>query len=154
MTALARWETMNPLAELDELANRFNRMLSRFQPRQGTSDETMAVADWIPTVDVEEDDKEYLIKAEIPEVDKNDVKVTVENGVLTISGERRHEEKKGNGKRLRRIERMYGAFVRSFTLPEDADEQNVRAEFKNGMLLIHLPKTQRRERQTREVPIE
>ena len=154
MTALTRWEAMrwDPLTELEEIRNLFNRMIGRFQPGQESGNETMAVAEWVPTVDVEEDDQEYLIKAEVPEVDKKDIKITVQNGVLTIQGQRRRETKE-NGHRARRVERAYGMFVRSFTLPEDVDDERIRAEFKDGMLRLHLPKTEKPERQAREITI-
>src|SRR2546426_2987313 len=100
----------------------------------------MTVADWAPAVDITEDDKEYLIKAEIPEVEKKDVKVTVQDGVLTIQGERKKETEEKDNKRFHRVEHFYGTFVRSFTLPEDAAEDKTRAEFKDGLLLVHLPK--------------
>jgi HSP20 family protein len=104
--------------------------------------EQLTVADWIPTVDISESDGEYLIKAELPEVKKEDVKVTVENGVLTLQGERR-QEKEEQGKKYHRIERSYGSFVRSFTLPEAVDESGVKAEYKDGVLNLHLPKTEK-----------
>jgi len=80
----------------------------------------MTVADWSPLVDITEDEKEYVIKTDLPEVKKEDVKVTVENGIVTITGERKLE-KEEKGKRYHRIERSYGNFVRSFSLPDDAD---------------------------------
>ena len=93
-------------------------------------------------MDITEDDKEYLIKAELPEVRKEDVKVTVENGVLTLQGERR-QEKEEKGRRFHRVERSYGSFVRSFTLPESVDEGGVKAEYKDGVLALHLPKSEK-----------
>jgi len=96
----------------------------------------------MPTVDISESDTEYLIKAELPEVKKEDVKVTVENGVLTLQGERR-QEKEEKGKKYHRVERSYGNFARSFTLPESVDEGAVKAEYKDGMLNLHLPKTEK-----------
>jgi HSP20 family protein len=93
-------------------------------------------------VDIQETDAEYVVKAELPEVRKDDVKVTVENGVLTLRGERR-QEKEEKGKRFHRIERAYGTFLRTFTIPIDADENKVAAEFKDGMLRVRLPKTEK-----------
>jgi HSP20 family protein len=93
-------------------------------------------------VDIKEDEKEYLIKAELPDMKKEDVRLTVENEVLAISGERTFE-KEEKGKKYHRIERAYGSFVRSFSLPEDADGGKVTAEFKDGMLHVHLPKSQK-----------
>ena len=87
-------------------------------------------------------ESEYLIKAELPEVRKEDVKVTVENGVLTLQGERR-QEKEEKGRRFHRVERSYGSFVRSFTLPESVDEGGVKAEYKDGVLALHLPKSEK-----------
>jgi HSP20 family protein len=91
--------------------------------------------------DITEDDKEYLIKAELPEMRKEDVKVTAENGVLTISGERKFE-KEEKKKKYHRVERGFGTFMRSFALPDDADFSKVNAEFKNGVLRVHVPKSE------------
>jgi len=88
-----------------------------------------------------ENEKEYLVKADLPDVKKENVKVTVENGVLTITGERRFE-KEEKDKKYHRIERSYGNFLRSFTLPEGADGAKVNAEFKDGVLKVHLPKSE------------
>jgi HSP20 family protein len=104
--------------------------------------ENLTVADWMPTVDISESESEYLIKAELPEVKREDVKVTVEDGVLTLQGERR-QEKEEKGKKYHRVERSYGTFVRSFTLPESVDESAVKAEYKDGVLSLHLPKTEK-----------
>jgi HSP20 family protein len=98
--------------------------------------------DWTPLADITEDDKEYVIKAELPELKREDVKVTVENGVLTISGERKFE-KEEKKKKYHRVERGYGSFVRTFALPEDADANRVKAQFKQGILEVHLPKNEK-----------
>jgi HSP20 family protein len=91
--------------------------------------------------DITEDDKEYLIKAEFPEMRKEDVKVAVENSVLTISGERKFE-KEEKKKKYHRVERGYGTFMRSFALPDDADFNKIKAEFKDGVLTVHVPKSE------------
>jgi HSP20 family protein len=137
--ALVRWD---PFRELEDMSERLNRVFTRPALRTMGGKEHLTVADWIPTVDISETDGEYLIKAELPEVKKEDVKVTVEDGVLTLQGERR-QEKEEKGKRFHRVERSYGSFVRSFTLPESVDEGAVRAEYKDGMLNLHLPKTEK-----------
>jgi HSP20 family protein len=139
--AIVKWD---PFRELEEMSDRLNRLMSRpgNSPAVGNGKEVMTVADWIPTVDISETDAEYAIKAELPEVKKEDVKVTVENDVLTIQGERKHE-KAQNGKTYHRIERSYGRFVRSFTLPNTVDESQVRAEYADGMLTLHLPKSEK-----------
>lgn len=138
MTALTRW---NPFREMEELQNRLLSVFNLTTPRRGDGQESITVAEWIPLVDIVEDDREYLIKAELPEMRKEDVKVTVENGVLTISGERKLE-KEEKGKKYHRIERAYGSFVRSFTLPDDADADKVSAEFKDGVLKVHVAKSE------------
>lgn len=138
MTALTRW---NPFREIEELQNRLLSVFNLATPRRGDGQESITVAEWAPLVDIIEDDKEYLLKAELPEMRKEDVKVTVENGVLTISGERKLE-KEEKGKKYHRIERAYGSFVRSFTLPDDADADKVSAEFKDGVLKVHVAKSE------------
>jgi HSP20 family protein len=112
----------------------------------------MIVADWVPSVDVSETDGEYQIKAEIPDVKKEDVKVTVEDGVLTIQGERKHE-KEEKGKKYHRVERSYGSFIRSFTLPDLVDEEKVKAEFKDGVLNLQLPKPEKAKPKAIEVTV-
>lgn len=142
----------SPSRELEEFNERFNRIFGRTIARAESGREAMTVADWAPTVDISEDDKEYLIKAEIPEVDKKDVKVMLQDGVLTIQGERKKETEEKD-RRFHRVERSYGTFVRSFTLPEDAAEDSTRAEFKSGMLLVHLPKAQKAKPKAVEVQV-
>ena len=134
MNALTKW---SPFRELEDLQNRLSSLFGR-TPVRGLGEEAMTVSEWTPLVDIAEDDQEYLIKAELPEVKKEDVKVTAENGVLTITGERRFE-KEEKGKKYHRVERVYGSFVRSFTLPEGAAGDKVTAEFKDGV--FHLAKS-------------
>jgi HSP20 family protein len=102
----------------------------------------MTLTQWAPSVDISEDDKEWLVNAELPEVKKEDVKVTVENGVLTIRGERKFE-KEEKDKKYHRIERSYGNFLRSFSIPDASDATRVHAEFKDGVLKVHLPKSEK-----------
>src|SRR5215212_7557547 len=136
---LVRWD---PFRELEDMSDRLNRVFARPALRSTNGKENLTVADWMPTVDISESEGEYLIKAELPEVKKEDVKVTVENGVLTLQGERR-QEKEEKGKKFHRVERSYGSFIRSFTLPESVDESMVKAEYKDGVLNLHLPKSER-----------
>ncbi|HSU89612.1 MAG TPA: Hsp20/alpha crystallin family protein, partial [Terriglobia bacterium] len=152
MAGLVRWNRSDPFKELEEIGQRFNRIFGGFPSIGEGRREAMTVADWAPSVDITEDTKEYLIKAEIPEVNKNDVRVTVQEGVLTIQGQRR-QEKEEKDKRFHRIERSYGTFVRSFSLPEDVAEDNVRAEFKDGMLWVHLPKAEKPKPKSIEVKV-
>jgi HSP20 family protein len=112
----------------------------------------MRVAEWSPLVDISEDDKEYLIKAELPEVKKEDVKITMEDGTLTVSGDRKYE-KAENGKKYHRVERAYGTFGRTFSLPDDASPGKVSAEFKDGVLTVHLAKDEKAKPQHIEVKV-
>src|SRR5574337_194029 len=136
---LVRWD---PFRELEEVSDRLNRMFARPAAARTNGKETLIVADWTPSVDISETEGEYQIKAEIPDVKKEDVKVTLEDGVLTIQGERK-QEKEEKGKKYHRIERSYGRFVRSFTLPDTVDEGKVRAEYADGVLHLHLPKSEK-----------
>lgn len=141
MNIMTQW---NPLRDMQELQSRVLKVLN--SGAQGGCEngkcDTAAVADWVPVVDIAEDDKEYLIKAELPEVEKENVHVTVENGRLILSGERKFE-KEETGKKYHRVERSYGSFLRSFNLPENADPEKVEAEFKDGLLRVHLPKQEK-----------
>lgn len=112
----------------------------------------MTLAEWAPLVDIIEEEKEYRIKAELPEVNKSDVKVTVQDDVLTIAGERTFE-KEETGRKYHRVERAYGSFARSFTLPEDADAAKVSADFKDGVLIVHLPKSEKARPKSIEVKV-
>ena len=130
---LTRW---NPFVELDEIQHRLNRLfLDRAAKTTGD-----AFADFMPAVDIQETDTEFIVKADLPDVKKDDVKVKVQEGVLAIEGERR-QEKEEKGKRFHKIEREYGKFVRRFALPTDIDGDKVRAEFKDGVLNVMLPKS-------------
>ena len=145
--ALIRWD---PSREIDDLFERYTKAVG--QPRAG-SQEVIATGDWAPRVDIAETDKAFEIKVEIPEVNKEDVKVTVDNGVLTIRGERK-QEKEEKGKKFHRVERYYGIFTRSFTLPDNVDETKVKASFKDGMLNLQIPKTEEAKPKAIEVKVE
>jgi HSP20 family protein len=141
MNNLTKWEPFkdwDPFRELDEFQNRLGSFFGRsLAPRTREGN----LASWSPAVDIIEDEKEFLVKAELPEVKKEDVHVSVENNVLTISGERKFQREEKN-KRYHRTERSYGSFTRSFSLPEGADASKVRAEFKDGLLQVHMLKSE------------
>src|SRR5213592_3260395 len=139
MNTLITW---NQLREMEEATqNRFNRFLGGFPNRIGTGEtHSLAVADWSPEVDISQDEQEYLLKADLPEIKKDDLRVTVEDGILCVSGERK-SEKEDQKRKFHRVERSYGSFRRSFTLPEDTDSKKVTAEFRDGVLKVHLPTT-------------
>ncbi|TAK09970.1 MAG: Hsp20/alpha crystallin family protein [Candidatus Manganitrophaceae bacterium] len=132
----------DPFRELEEMSDRISRLIGRREMTRINGEEALTSIDWVPEVDIIESEKEYLIKAELPEIKREEVKVSVEKGVLTIQGERK-QEKEEKGKKFHRIERSYGAFERSFTLPDDADEGKVSAEFKDGVLSVHLAKSEK-----------
>lgn len=131
--SLTRWE---PFREMEEFFRSFSPFFGR-----GLRGFRGKEVEWSPTADISETDKEYLIKAELPEVKKEDVKITVEDGVITLSGERKHQKEDKSENELR-VESFYGTFSRSFRLPEDADPNNIRAESKDGVLRIHIPKSE------------
>lgn len=131
---LTRWE---PFREMEDFFRTFSPFFGRRLRRRYRGEEI----EWSPTADIIENDKEYLIKAELPGVKKEDVKITVENGVITLSGERKQEKESKEDNELR-VERFYGAFSRSFVLPDDANSEGIRAESKDGVLSIHIPKTE------------
>ena len=123
------------------MQNRLSSFLGRRVPLlKGSGDgEEFTLTTWAPRVDITEDDKEYVINAELPGVKKEDVKVSIENGVLSISGERK-TEKEEKGKKYHRVEQTYGTFMRSFTLPEGSSGEKISAEFRDGILKVRLPK--------------
>ncbi len=138
MNTLIRW---NQLREMEEAQNRLTRSLGGFPNRMGIGEpHSLSVADWSPEVDISQDDHEYLLKADLPEMKKDEVRVTVEDGILCVSGERK-SEKEDQKRKFHRIERSYGNFRRSFTLPEDTDSTKVTADFRDGVLKVHLPTT-------------
>lgn len=129
---LTRW---NPFVELDEIQQRLNRL---FLDRSTKSEEP-TFADFMPPVDIEETDTEFVVKADLPDVKKEEIKIHVQEGVLAIEGERK-QVKEEKGKRFHKIEREYGRFVRRFALPIEVDPDKVRADFKDGVLNVVLPK--------------
>ena len=146
---LVKWD---PFKELEDVSNRLNRIFGRSLASTEPNQEILAMADWTPSADISETDTAYLIKAEIPGVNKEDVKVTLQDGMLTIQGERK-QEKEEKDKKFHRIERSYGSFVRSFRIPEDADESAVKAEFKDGMLNVTLTKSAKAKPKATEISV-
>ena len=147
-----KWE---PFRDMDDMFHRFFADTLRRWPAQGGNfaGEAQQGREWAPLADVSENDAEYLIKAELPEVRKEDVSITVQDGVLTLSGERKQEQREDAAK-VHRVERFYGSFARRFALPENADEQNIRAESKEGVIVIHIPKQRVVEPQPRQIQVQ
>lgn len=146
---LMRWE---PFRETNEFFRYFSPPMFGKWPQFFSEDGEMKT-EWSPAVDIKETEKEYLVKAELPGVKREDVKVSLEDGVLMIEGARR-QEKDTQGEKTHRVERFYGTFCRSFTLPEYADAKAIRAESKDGVLNVHVPKLTIEKRLPLEIKIE
>lgn len=131
--ALIHWES---LKDVEDLFDRYTRSLPWPPRRSGAG---AALAEWNPRVDISETEGAYEIRADLPGVRKEDLKVTVDNGVLTVQGER-HQEKKDDNERFHRVERFYGSFSRSFSLPDDADASALRATCSEGQLTVSVPR--------------
>lgn len=143
---LVNWE---PFRDMEGFFNRFNDWPTTRSMRVRAGNDVEAKAfDWRPSVDISETRDSYLIKAELPEVEKDDVEVLIENGMLMIRGERNFE-REDESETQHRIERMYGQFSRSFTLPADADPTKIAAKSRNGVLKVTIPKIE----ETRETPV-
>jgi HSP20 family protein len=134
MTVLTRWE---PFRELNTLQSRLNRLFE--EQTRGGSEESLTAGAFVPAVDVYEDEHSIQLKLEVPGIDETDLDIKVESNVLTVSGERKFEkdEKEEN---FRRVERRYGSFVRSFTLPTTVDSEAITADYNAGVLKLRLAK--------------
>ena len=138
---------------MEDMQSRFAKLFGLTPARAGNGGrELMTITEWQPSVDIIEDEKEYLVKADLPDVKKEDVKVTVEDDVLTITGERKFE-KEEKGKKYHRVERSYGNFLRSFMLPSGIEGSKVVADFKEGVLKVHMPKTEKAKQKSVEVKV-
>ena len=145
--SLIRWE---PFAGSDDVFNRLLPSLLGRLPRMTGNDDTKF--QWSPSADISETEKEYLIRAELPAVRKEDVKVTVDQGMVTIEGERKHE-RDDKTEQYHRVESFHGTFTRSFALPENADADAIRCESKNGVLTVHIPKTHSDKPRVKQIPV-
>jgi HSP20 family protein len=136
---LTQW---SPRKEMDQIQNRLASLFNWETFPINGPEEALTSSAWSPRVDIVEETKEFVVNAELPEMKREDVKVTVEDRVLTIAGERKQEKEEKNRK-FHRVEREYGNFVRSFILPDTASGERVTAEFKDGILKVHLPKDEK-----------
>jgi HSP20 family protein len=141
--SLVRWNPARELAtwpsDLFGIQREMNRMFDGFF--RGTGDEDYAISSWTPAVDIAEHDDEYLVKVELPGVNKDEVKLTLENNILTIRGEK-NQEKETKKENYHRVERNYGSFQRSFTLPAAVKADKIDASYKDGILTVSLPKAE------------
>ena len=133
--AVVRWD---PFRDLNLLQDRMNRLFDD-AGRGWRADEPAATTTWSPAVDIFETEGEIIVKAELPGMERKEITLHLENNVLSLRGERRFE-KETKDENYHRIERSYGAFSRSFSIPATVDEENIRAEYKDGVLNIVLPK--------------
>jgi|SRR5690606_1948538 len=150
MSNITRW---SPISEFEDMMNRYNRMFGVARTsgdREGK--DLFSRSDWAPAVDIKETAEAFTVEAELPGMAKEDVKVTVHDGVLTIQGERKHEEETKD-KKHHRIERVYGSFLRRFTLPDNVDENSVKANFKDGLLTLNIQKAEPKEPKAIEVEV-
>ncbi len=143
MTLLTRWE---PTREYTNLQNQMNRLLAGL----GSASDDLLSTGFVPAVDIYEDEHAITLKVEVPGIEENDIDVLLENQTLTLRGERKFE-KEEKEENFHRIERRYGSFTRSFTLPNTVDTANVKAEYANGVLSVRLPK--RAEAKPRQIKV-
>jgi HSP20 family protein len=145
---IVRWE---PLGSLENVFNRMPNFVAQ-RPRlfEGSGGSRY---DWSPSVDISETDTEYLIRAQLPAVSKEDVHITFDNGMLTISGERKQQVDEEN-ETFHRVENFYGSFSRSFSLPENVDAAAIRAASKDGIVTVHVPKTTTDAKKAAEIKIQ
>lgn len=145
MNTITRWDPFRNIATLQEQVNRLFED-SFFRSRADES----SLAAWTPAVDIYEDGNQMVIKADLPEVNEKDIEVRLENNLLSIRGERKFEKKVSEENYLR-VERAYGSFSRSFSLPSTVDAEHINAEYRNGVLTVTLPK--REESKPRQIKV-
>jgi len=145
--SLIRWD---PFGDVDTL---FNRMVSgRFWPRLAPEGDDKKLQ-WAPSADISETDKEYVIRAELPAVKKEDVQVTLDNGIITIKGERK-QQKEDKNEKFHRVESFYGSFERSFTVPDNVKSEEIKCESKDGVLTVHIPKIEVAKQKPKQIAVQ
>lgn len=147
--SLIRWE---PFGDVDTLFRRLVHSTLTNAPRLAVGDDGRKI-DWAPTADISESDKEYVIRAELPAVKKEDVQVTYDSGTITIKGERK-QQKDEKTEKFHRVESFYGSFERGFTLPDDANADAIRCESKDGILTIHIPKSEVSKQKPKQITVQ
>lgn len=145
--SVIRWD---PFADVDRF---FNRMVSgQFWPRVALEGDGGKLQ-WAPSADISETDKEYVIRAELPAVKKDDVQVTLDDGIITIKGERK-QQKEDKNEKFHRVESFYGSFERSFTVPENVNSNAITCDSKDGVLTVHIPKTQGAKHKPKQIAVQ
>jgi len=148
--SLVRWE---PFSGADEIFNRLMPAAFGRWPRLTLPANGDTKFEWAPSADISETEKEFLVRAELPAVKKEDVKVTVDQGMLTIQGERK-QDKEDKTEKYHRVESFRGSFSRSFSLPENIDADAIRCESKDGVLVVHIPKVQAVAPKSKQIKVE
>ena len=157
--SIIRWSPVRDLtpwsvdfaSDFSQLHREMNRMLDTFF-RGGVADDGSFGNFWSPAVDIREREDAYLVEVELPGLTKDDVKITMENNILTIQGEKKHEKEEKRGD-YHRTERVYGSFQRSFTLPSSVKNDKIEAQYKNGILTVTLPKVEEAKPKAIEVKV-
>jgi len=150
MAIVRRQDLWDPFREMENLSQRFNRLFN-IAPNLDEG-EYISSATWMPACDISETDKAYLIRAELPDVKKDNVRVNIENNVLTLQGERK-DEKEVKNERYHRREMTYGSFLRRFTLPDDINPDKVDATFKDGILTVTVPREASKQAKTKRIDV-
>jgi len=145
--SIIRWE---PFGATDDVFARMPSIFGRMP--KGFDFNGNKALDWAPSVDISETDTEFLVRAELPAVKKEDVRITVDDGMLTISGERKQKTEEKDEK-LHRVESVYGKFSRSFTLPENTNVDTIRAESKDGVITVHVTKVKSEPKKPTEIKV-
>src|ERR1700756_5060894 len=146
--SLVRWD---PFADMDTLFNRLMPSSFAGWPRlSGNGDNKL---EWAPSADISETDQEYVIRASLPAVKKEDVQVTVDAGMITIKGERK-QQKEDKSEKYHRVESFYGTFERSFSLPENVNSDAIRCESKDGVLTVHIPKIEPQKAEPKQISVQ
>lgn len=147
---LTKWD---PFRDVEDMFDRYVRSMNLPMRWRGGADRFLPdTGEWSPRVDIAETDNNYQITAEIPGIKREDIKISIEEGVLTLRGERK-EEKEEKGRKFHRMERFYGTFSRSFALPQNVDENHVEANFHDGLLTLQIPKMEAEKPKSIEVKV-
>ena len=148
---MARLRVWDPWRDFGSLQERINKMFDDTIRSTGAGDEELATGAWSPAVDIHETEDSFVVSADLPGLKKDDIQINVEDNTLTIKGEKKFEEKVPRDKYIR-VERNYGTFVRSFSLPQNVDSAKIKATFKDGILDLNLPK--REESKPKKIAVE
>jgi HSP20 family protein len=131
------------LRNFGEMSKRLTRLFAHPRTGESNNKEIVKVADWSPSVDISETDEAYHIDTDLPEVRREDVTVTLSSGVLVIQGERKKDQESIRRRKIHRKERSYGRFIRSFSVPHQADDSQLNVKLQEGVLHLHLPKSKK-----------